>query len=110
MQDNKVKSFTLSELLVVMIITVIVVSLILNNLIVNTFSRNTHAVETRMAELEYLARHNSIKLPYREDFGKWNIELELEDQALDNTTWLMSNAVNTDNKKTVTKSWMYAGQ
>ena len=110
---KKVKSATLIEALVATVLIVIVfvvASLILNNLLANTFSRNTHAVETRMAELEYLARHNSIKLPYREDFGKWNIALELENQALENTTWLISNAINTDNKKTVTKSRIYAGQ
>ena len=110
---RKVKSATLIEALVATVLIVIVfvvASLILNNLITNTFSRNIHAVETRMAELEYLARHNSIKLPYKEDFGRWNIELEFENQTLENTIWLVSHAVNTDNKKTVTKSRIYAGQ
>ena len=75
---RKIKSATLIESLVatVLIVVVFVVaSLILNNLMFNSFSRKTHDVETRIYELEYQIKHNTIKLPYHEEFGNWKIDI-----------------------------------
>ena len=108
---KKIRSATLIEALVATILIVIVfvvASLILNNMLFNTFSRNMQPAETRITELEYLAQHNSIKLPYREDFRQWRIELDTE--KYDNKLWLISKAINKNNKKSVTKSRLYAKQ
>ena len=106
---KKIRSATLIEALVATVLIVIVfviASLVLNNLLFNTFSRNMKLAETRMAELEYLVKNHEIKLPYREDFKHWTIELDTEKS--DDKIWLISKAINKNNKKTTTKSRLYA--
>lgn len=106
---KKIKSATLIETLVatVLIVVVFVVtSLILNNLLFNSFSRKTHDVETRIYELEYQLQYNVIKLPYREEFGKWEIDLVLEKNK--EKTWLHASAKNKQNNKKVNRSTIYA--
>ena len=108
---KKIRSATLVEALVatvLIIIIFIVASLILNSLLFTSFSRNTHAVQTRISELEYAVRYDNIKLPYKEEFGNWDITLEKE--QINDQQWLISNAVNKENKKEVIKSNLYAIQ
>jgi len=106
---TKLRSATLIEALVATVLIVIVfvvASLILSNLLFNAFSRNTHAVENRMFELEYQIQNKLIKLPYREEFNKWDIVVE--SLNVNNESWLVSTATNKDNKKEVFKSKMHA--
>ena len=108
---KKIRSATLIEALVatvLIIIVFVVASLVLNNLLFNTFSRNMQPAETRMSELEYLSQHNQIKLPYREDFKHWSIELDTE--RINDKVWLISKAVNKNNSNTISKTRLYAEQ
>lgn len=108
---KKIRSATLIESLVATVLIVvvfIVASLIINNLLFNTFSRNTHAVENRMRELAYQADNKLIALPYKEEFGNWDISLENEESKA--AQWLTCRAINRSNKKEVVKSSMYANQ
>lgn len=108
---RKLRSATLVEALVatvLILVVFIVASLILNNLVFNSFSRNTHSVETRMAELSYMAGYNRIKLPYIEEFKTWKIQLTKEE--IGNQVWLKCTAQNNDNGKTVSKNILYESQ
>jgi len=105
---KKVRSATLIEALVATVLIVIifiVASLVINNLLMNSFTRNTHAIDTRINELEYQLRFKSITLPYREEFGTWDIELTQETK--NNVVWLKSNATNKTNKKMVIRTKLY---
>lgn len=102
---KKIRSATLIESLVATVLVVIVfivASLVLNNLLLNSFSRNTHVVESRIFELEYGRQHNTIILPYNEEFGNWKIELKMEQTESKNI--LISRAVNKNNGKEIIKS------
>lgn len=102
---KKIRSATLIEALVatvLIVIVFIVASLVLNNLLLNSFSRNTHAIENRMFELEYSRQHNTIIIPYNEEFGIWKVELSME--HTDGRTILISRAVNKNNGKEIIKS------
>lgn len=101
---RKIRSATLIEALVATVLIVIVfiiASLVLNNLLLNSFSRNTHAAENRIFELEYSSQHNTIILPYTENYGNWRIELKMENA--DGKSILRSRAVNKNNGKEILK-------
>lgn len=105
---KKIKSATLVEALVATVLIVIVfmvASLVLNNLLLNSFSKNTHAVETRISELEYKLNYNTLKLPYREEFKNWDIELKGE--RIENAIWVRISAIHRANKKEVIKARVY---
>ena len=102
---KKIRSATLIEALVATVLVVIIFvvsSLVLNNLLLNSFSSNTHAVETRINELTYSAAHETISLPYNEDFKVWRVHLEVQES--DGKTWLRASAVNTDTGKEIIKN------
>lgn len=106
---KKIKSATLIEALVATVLIVIVfvvASLILNSLLLNSFKRNTHAVENRMTELEYQLQNKTIRLPYREEFKNWEIELNYEQKT--NLQWLKTKAIHKNNGKTVIKTKLHA--
>ncbi|GGB73401.1 hypothetical protein GCM10007424_11640 [Flavobacterium suaedae] len=105
---KKIKSATLIETLtatVLIVIVFIVASLILNNLLFNSFQAKTHNVETRINELRYQVQHNTLKLPYQEELGNWNIELQLVEE--NNTTWLNASAKNKNTNKEVEINRLY---
>lgn len=105
---KKLKSATLIETLVATIIIIIVfmvASLILNNLLQNSFSKKTHTVEARMHEIEYLISHNTIKLPYAEEFGQWRIQAEIEEGVA--TLWLECTATHKITNKEVRSTHYY---
>ncbi|TRW21072.1 hypothetical protein FMM05_20640 [Flavobacterium zepuense] len=102
---TKLRSATLIEALVATVLIVvvfIVASLVLNNLLFNSFSRNTHAIENRLFELEYSAQHNTIQLPYSEEFKNWHVELIK--QEYQGKQWLKIMAVKNDNKNEITRN------
>jgi len=102
---KKIRSATLIEALVATVLIVIVfmvASLILNNVLLNSFSNNTHTVENRIHELEYQFLNGNVKTPYREESGKWNIDLSTE--VRDGNIWLITIATNRDNGKEVIKN------
>jgi cell division protein FtsL len=107
---KKIKSATLIESLVatvLIVIVFIVASLIINNLLFNSFSRNTHPVEQRLTELEYKIKNKQLRLPYKEQFEDWDIELKQERK--ESYIWVKTTAVNRTNKKEVVKTSLYAG-
>lgn len=107
---KKIRSATLMEALVATVLIVVifmVAGLMLNNLLFNSFSKRTHAVETRLNELSYFALSGEITVPYRERYAKWDITLE-KIEGVDRT-WLKMNALHIENRKEVTKSYLYEG-
>ncbi|UGU18167.1 hypothetical protein LS482_09835 [Sinomicrobium kalidii] len=82
--NKRVRAATLMETLVATVLIVVifmVTSLILNNLFAGTVKGNTRKIETRFNELEYGLKNNTLKLPYSETFGKWNISVVMEGQG-----------------------------
>ncbi|KFF11994.1 hypothetical protein [Flavobacterium hydatis] len=105
---KKIKSATLIEALVATVLIVIIfiiASLVLNNLVFNTFSKNTHPIDNRLNELEYEIQNQAIKLPYQESYGVWDIAIHEEN--VQSNKLLLFVAVNTTNKKQVSKQSIY---
>ena len=74
----KVKGATLMETLTASVIIVIVfmmASLCINTIVKNTASKNSNEVLQRVKEVYYLNQHQKIKLPYSEDYKKWNVKI-----------------------------------
>ncbi len=102
---TKVKSATLVEVIVASILVVIVfiiASLVLNNLVLNTFSKNNHPIETRLNELEYELQNKLVKLPYKENYKGWDIEIETEKSEL--IEKLVLSATNEKNNKKLVRT------
>jgi hypothetical protein len=58
-----------------------------------------------MSELEYYLSHNAIKLPYREEFKNWNIEIKnVNDEA---GTWIVIAGTDKKSQKKVIKTKLY---
>lgn len=105
---KKIKSATLIEALVATILIVIIfiiASLVLNNLILNTFSKNTHPVETRINKLEYEIRNKLIKIPYRESYKGW--EINIISETVSSNEILTISAVNNSSKKEISKQQIW---
>ena len=108
---KKIRSATLIEALIataLIVVVFVIASLVLNNLLVNAFSRNTHAVENRIFQLQYEAGHNTLNLPYSEEFKDWHIDLHTEQTGGKNVIKCI--AINRNNKKEVIKIRMYEAQ
>ena len=104
---KKIQSATLVEALVATLLVVIIfvmASLVLNNLLLNTFSKNTHSVETRINELEYEIQNGRIRLPYKETYERWDIDIKIENSMSNQ----LVNIVTTDNQgKQLSRKRMY---
>ncbi|WP_374172585.1 hypothetical protein [Flavobacterium tructae] len=101
---KKVKSATLVEALVATVLIVIVfviASLVLNNLVLNTFSKNTHMIENRISELEYEIQNKAIKVPYRENYKDWDIQISQDPGSTTKT--INISAINIRSKKEISK-------
>lgn len=82
---KRVKAATLMETLVATVLIVVifmVTSLILNNLFAGMVKGNTREIETRLDKLEYKLKNNTLKLPYSETFGAWDISVAVEGRGL----------------------------
>ena len=107
---KKIKSSTLVEALVATVLIVIifiVASLVINNLLLNNFSKNTHQVENRLSELEYNLIHKQIKIPYQENFNKWEIQITQSQDKKTNIKWVEFRAKKEDSEKEVLKKRIY---
>ncbi len=82
---KKIRAATLIETLtasVLIIIVFMIASLSFNNVFTNHIKRENSTIENRIKELEYLCIHETIQLPYTEDFGAWEIELLAEKEDI----------------------------
>ncbi len=73
---KKIRAATLIEVLtasVLIIIVFMIASMSFNNFFANQIQRDQSAIENRIKELQYLSIHQTIKLPYTEDFEDWEI-------------------------------------
>ncbi|NER12973.1 hypothetical protein GWK08_05950 [Leptobacterium flavescens] len=97
---RKIKASTLMETMVATVLIVIVfiiASLTLNNTFNNSISNNTHQIENYLHKLEYQYKNHLIKLPFEEEFGKWDILIEIEKEA--GREIALIEAVNKETKK-----------
>jgi len=100
---KKIKGSTLMEMLVatvLIIIIFIISSMVLNTIFSNTIKNNTRAIESYLNKLEYLNTNDKLQLPYREEFGEWQIHIT--EFLENNTNKVEFEAVNTRTKKTIT--------
>ncbi len=80
---KKIRSATLIETLtasVLIVVVFMVASVILNNIFSGTIQRDTSGIKMRILELNYLMLHDKIRIPYVEDFGRWEIEIVSENK------------------------------
>ena len=78
---KKIKASTLMETLVatsILIIVFVVSSLVLNTVFRNVVTNNTFGVQNRMEELQYLYKHEQIKLPSEENYKNYRITIDRE--------------------------------
>ncbi|WP_025741257.1 hypothetical protein [Aquimarina pacifica] len=78
---KKIRGATLVEVLtasVLIIIVFMIASLSFNNVFGNQIQRGQSAIENRIKELQYLYRHEVLKLPYAEDFDGWEIIVTIQ--------------------------------
>ena len=104
---KKIKSASLIEILVataIIVIVFVVASLILNNLILNSYSQKTHIIEYRLNELEYDLLHKKIKLPYNENYEKWDVTIQSDNGK---NHQINITAINLDTNKTINKTLTY---
>lgn len=102
---KKVKASTLMETLVATVLIVavfMIASLILNNLFSNSIKNSTQAIDNRLNELEYYVIHNSIQLPYKEDFESWTIYIDTYKE--NNKPIIELEAKQIDTKKEIVKT------
>ncbi|NAS32032.1 hypothetical protein GTQ40_13685 [Flavobacteriaceae bacterium R38] len=81
---KKIKGSSLIETMIATVLIVIifmVASLTLNNLFNNTIKYNTIDIETYVNKLEYQYQHQSLKLPYKETYGGWELSISQKTQA-----------------------------
>ena len=108
-QYKKLKASTLVEVLVASVIIIIVfaiASMTLNTIFKNTIKNDTHAIETHINKLQYLYRHDKIKVPYQEKFKNWHITIT--QQKENNISYVLTEAVqinenNTESAKKISK-------
>jgi len=108
---KKIKSATLVEVIVASVLIVIIfmiASIVLNNVMLNAFSKNTHPIENRLNELEYEQRNGMVKLPYKEKYKGW--EIEIKTNYLDSKQELIILAINEINNKQITRNRIYVEQ
>tara|TARA_R110002074_G_scaffold216724_1_gene386796 strand:- start:50175 stop:50498 length:324 start_codon:yes stop_codon:yes gene_type:complete len=82
---KKVKAATLVETIVATAIILVVftlASLSLNNIFQSVVKSNDGSFLNRVKELSYLAKNNSLELPFYEETSQWDIVIEKRDQKL----------------------------
>ena len=74
----KLKASTLVETLVGTVIIVVIfaiASMTLNSVFKNTMKNNTLQIDNHLYKLQYLHQNNKLIVPYQEEFGNWEIEI-----------------------------------
>lgn len=102
---KKIPASTLMETLVASVLLVIVfmiASMILNNLFSNTIKTNRRGIESYINELQYQYKNNKIRVPYTDDYKKWEIEVTKE--VIDNQFKVIYQAINIETKQELIKT------
>ncbi len=82
---KKIRGATLIESLTATVLIVIVfmmASLILNNIFSTTIRKEDNVLKNRLRELEYSYIQEELKLPYKENFETWDIQILLENEKV----------------------------
>lgn len=80
---KKLKSATLIETLVATVLIVLVFmisSLLMNTMYSSLQNNNTRVIDTKIKQLLYLAKHQTIQLPYSTNHKDWEIYVALSDK------------------------------
>lgn len=104
---TKVSGSTLVETLVGTVIIVVIFGismLSLNALFKTQAQNNTFQIENYINKLRYLEHYDKIKLPYKEEFGDWEIVL-FSESTKQNTHTLYIQAVNKHTQKEVNQAY-----
>ncbi|WP_347922478.1 hypothetical protein [Pontimicrobium sp. SW4] len=87
---------------VLIVIIFMITSAILNNIFSSSIKNSTIEIDAHLNELEYLYKNDKLKLPYENDFNKWNVTLEEEKQQ--GHAYIVIYATNKQTKKQLTRT------
>tara|TARA_B100001167_G_C16764731_1_gene303480 strand:- start:484 stop:810 length:327 start_codon:yes stop_codon:yes gene_type:complete len=82
---KKIKAASLAETLVASVIVMIVfiiASLSVNNVFGTMVQSDDFKLQNRIRELQYLAKHNQLDIPFYETTTRWDIAIEHEGNLL----------------------------
>lgn len=108
---RKYRSATLMEAVVataLVVIVFMVASLVINNLLKSYYLGKTQDVAYRVNQLRYQMCYSKIIVPYKEKYGSWSINAEIERDAT--TEFLQFEATNEASGKTFRRSFIIYGQ
>ena len=106
---KKVKGSTLMETLVATVLIVIIFmisSMLLNSIFANSLQYNSHMIGEHLHQLQYRYQNNKLEIPYSEEMAVWDVRVFSEETH--NTKIIVFEAINSSNKKLVTKTLVNA--